>query len=67
MENWLSTQGKKLHRIYCYKEIIKDWTKSTSLGQRYHHFGTPYSTQNDRETTYTFITDLHIPEKILLE
>ena len=42
--------GVNIHRIYCYLEIIVSQTTLTTSGQKSHHFGNSYSTNNDTET-----------------
>ena len=41
--------GGNVHGLYCYLEMIGAPTTFTTSGQRSHHFGTSYSTNNDAE------------------
>ena len=57
--------GGDINGIYHYLDMIGAPTTLTTSGQRYHHFGTSSSRNNDAETLQPVISALHTRQKII--
>ena len=59
--------GRDIHGIYRYLEIIESPTTLTTSGQRFHHFGPSYSSNNHAETLLPVIAALLMRQKSICE
>ena len=57
--------GGNIHGIYSYLEKIWSPNNLNYLDQLSHHFGTSYSTKNDKTNLFPVIESLRILQKVI--